>query len=166
MRYVVLIIGLLGVAASCIFGFRWGTEWREHHEQMEKELKLFERARSEFLAASPADQMKSRTGGVVFLQSMQDNLTLFYTRQRMLPFILAGIVLGLIGVIVSFNGHGLLGALLLVVIGAGPAIFDPKSLIITGCFLVAGFFSVFVRPRRPKEPAPVDDLDEMDPVEE
>ena len=142
MRYVVLIFGLIGVGWSGFISYRWGTEWIEHHVEIDSTMAFLK-------PPLPQNQL---------VTDMRE----FYTRQRALPFIMGGTVLGLFGTMLSFGGRGLSGGALLLVIGAGPAVFAPNYLMITGSFLIAGVFSLFVRPRTPrpaKERTPVDDDD-------
>ncbi len=143
MRYVVLIFGLLGVAGSGFIVYKWGTQWLDNHQLYPVQLKLLE-AMQKSSEAGTEDQLKA--------------VTQWYTRERALPFVCASAVLGLIGILVSFTGRGLSAAVLLIVTGAGPALLgEPFVVIYTGGLILAGFFSLFVRPRRPKRIEPDDE---------
>jgi hypothetical protein len=138
VRYVVLVFGLLGIAGAGFLSYIWGRDWLKYHEIME-------------LVATAG-------GGSLPRNELGSDIEMFFQRQRMLPFLLAGVVLGLFGTFVCFFGRrGLSCALLLFVLGAGPAVFDPPVLIFTGSFIVAALFAVFVRRPRPVELDPVAD---------
>jgi hypothetical protein len=138
VRYVVLVFGLLGIAGAGFLSYIWGTEWLKYHEMMEL--------------------LATATSGSLPKNDLGYGIETFFLRQRMLPFLLAGVVLGLFGTFVCFfSRRGLSCALLLFVLGAGPGVFDARALVFTGSFIVAALFSVFVRRPRPVELDPVAD---------
>ena len=163
MRYIMLLFGLLGVGGLGVISYWWGTEWLKQHNDYEANLNLLKAEQSFARTVAAAGEHPKN---LLAIQAQQTNVTLMYKRQRVLPFVLSGIVLALIGIFVSFIGRGLSGAALLLVTGAGPAIFAAPMLIFSGSLIVAGIFSLFVRLGRPKEPAPMDDVDDFDPVDD
>ena len=158
MRYVVLIFGLLGVVGSGFLGYKWRTDLNDGRDKVELNRKLLESelagSKDNRGAADPL--LKSR------LADFNEKYAKYYSLGRAVPFLLASAVLGLFGTFVSFSRHGLSGAVLLIVTGAGPGAFAPPALVFTGSLILAGILSLFVRPRRPKVLAPVEDMDEVE----
>ena len=157
MRIVVLIFGVLGLLGSLFVSYRWGSEWLEIHDRMEKASKIVRSQRGDkSKGADDEAWLKDRDVLTMVLaaaidpQNFQTAENLFYTRQRALPFVVVGNLFALIGIVVSFAGHGRSGAALLLASGLVPAVLEPKVLIFTGCLVLAGLFSLFIRPPRRK----------------
>ena len=116
MRFVVLILGLLGCAVTGTLGalFLYTPETRTVLEGLGLDVQLIVNTRDE-------------NASVVGL------------------FLLIGAAMGLLGALLGFFRCGPQGAALLVVGVIGPGILSPTALMFTGLQPLAGILSIFVR---------------------
>jgi hypothetical protein len=129
MRYVVLIVGILGAIAAGGLGVKWLNDYRQL-----KDLVEMTRALS---GQDPETQAK--------LAELDRMVWTAY-------LLLAGGLVGAAGCILAFLGKGLIGGPLMLVSALAPVILFPKVLLFTSILLLGGSLALFVR-RAPAVPA-------------
>jgi hypothetical protein len=149
MRYVVLVFALLGLGGTGFIAFIWGWSYLAESDWFENRSMELERSLKN---ARPADDNEYRLRREEDVRTFNSSTALFYNWRRTLPFILAGFLFALMGIVLCFLGRGFSAAALLVVGGAGPGVFVPAALLYTGSLVVAGLCALFVRPSGPSRP--------------
>jgi hypothetical protein len=140
VRWLALLIGLLGAGGSGFVGF--GLKSNMEHEQpsYDSAHKVAERA------AKGEQLSPSELGN---LGDYNQNLGVEYDKTVSMKFLFAGAALGLIGAILSFGYRGKSGAALLIAAAIPPTLLNPKPIVFgfMAPLVMAGLIALFVRPR-------------------
>jgi hypothetical protein len=144
MRVAVLVLGILGGLGAGALGVLWLMNCNKDRDIIE-------------LLRSDPNLRDANLGipGQAFIQTPRDAIREYDRRVRAYPFLLAGLLLGVVGGVLALLGRGKSGAVLLALACLGPAVLNPWSLIFTFLLPVAAGLSLFVRPRpQPDEDEP------------
>jgi len=117
MRIAGLILGILGGLAAGLLGMKWLSDANQL-----KELADFVRQ----TGGDTGDLDKLVTAAYVLIGAM---------------------VLGIVGGVLAFMGKGKIAAVLMLVAGILPAIFEPKALVFTFILLIGAVVSFFAKPK-------------------
>lgn len=128
MRVVVVILGLASLVASGYLGFQWMAAFL-----LEKDGIVYDRLR---IKRHYADE------------STQAMVARFDRQAKAWPFLIAGCALGLLGALMALRRRRLSALALFLCAALGPAVFDPRSLVVTGGMLLAGLLALTIRPPR------------------
>jgi hypothetical protein len=151
MRWVVLLLGILGGLSSLLVGYLWLTAPNdpEIKQQIELSRAIVESAGKE----KPASEDE-------LVRSAKQLLAIYEGRVRASYFLLAGLAIGTAGGVLAFFGRTFNGAALMLLTVLGPVILtlpDLKSLLIalvsTSPLLVGGILCFLIRPKPVAQPA-------------
>jgi hypothetical protein len=117
MRIAGLILGILGGLAAGLLGMKWLSDANQL-----KELTDFVRQ----TGGDTSDIDKLVTAAYVLIGAM---------------------VLGIVGGVLAFMGKGKIAAVLMLVAGILPAVFEPKALVFTFILLIGAVVSFFAKPK-------------------
>jgi hypothetical protein len=131
MRYVVLVLAILGALTTGFLGYAWRTNAVEKKDMIEMTRGLVE-------VGFAGEEGKAE-------------LVEFDKRAKAWPYLFIGAALGIVGGVLAFLRKGMFAALVLVAGAILPAIFNPSSLLFTCPLILAGLLAFFVR----GVPAPV-----------
>ena len=127
MRTAVLILGLLGAAASSMLAITWLNQYGAERTEMEPFAPLIERS-----------------------ERLTERFELIETRVRAGYALIASVVLSALGIALLFSNTRRLAAIPLVIAGVIPGFFAPQVLIFCGLTLLAGLLALAI-PRLPLE---------------
>jgi hypothetical protein len=143
LRIIVLILALLGAGGSGFLFFRWladNTTDPKAKEMAETKLKDVE----------AWEKMKFTPPGVD-LEKEKSNAEQFLARARAIWFMLAGLILGVLGGVLAFLRLGALGGLLMLLAVIGPAVLNPPTLIFLFPLIISGGLAFLIK-RGPMAP--------------
>lgn len=149
MRITVLIIAILGSAASGFLSSKWYSDW----------IKLSDKV--QFAKALLDEVEAGGKGNPAKIQEARESYAKFRRLGNTIPFLMGSAVLGLVGGVVAMQRFKLVAALTLLVACAGPVLVceEPPILIFTGLLGLAGLLSLLIsstpktRSRKAKEQA-------------
>lgn len=125
MRFVALILGILGGLAAGALGLIWIRDYNSMRGLIESTTTL-----GQTVGADMTQQ----------LADLQRLVTAAY-------ILLGSLVLGIVGGILAMRGKGRLAALLMLIGAVAPAIFAPQALVFTCLLLIGALVSFFVKPK-------------------
>lgn len=128
MRIVVLILGILGGLTSGYLGYRWLSDYDSRKGDIERMRKESASGKDAELDAKLAQVDKAHKASYCLL---------------------AGCLLGIAGGVLGYMGKGLIGAALMLVGFAVPAIFAPLSLVFSCPLILGCVLSLLVKAPHP-----------------
>jgi hypothetical protein len=161
MRFVVLLVALLGGLASAFVGYMWYEDWRINSDRINADWNKIQQAKALMVALAPAEAKRME-------ESSEYTRAKFLLRRGVAaPFFMAGLLMGVFGGILAMERRGFSAALVLLTGAVGPFVVlaggfnDLADLMkhgdgiggliwMSGLFLAA-FLSLFVWAPRPKE---------------
>jgi hypothetical protein len=154
MRIAVLVLGILGGLAAGTLGMLWLTNCQKDRpiiEVLRNTQKDHEEARKKRVVPPNEPELD-------FLIDPDAMVREYDRRVRAYPFLLAGLLFGVMGGVLAMLRRGKSAAVLLALAALGPAVLNPLTLIFTFLLPIAAVLSLFVRPRRVRT-----DLDQYEP---
>jgi hypothetical protein len=134
MRYVALVLGIVGGLTSGFLGYKW---YSDASDPVNKEKIEIVRAAS--LGPGATEELKAEVA------ELDKAIKASY-------FLLVALPLGIAGGILAFLRRGFSGAALMLLAVLGPAILNWRSLIFTCPLIVGAVFCFLVRPARAAQP--------------
>ena len=117
MRIAGLILGILGGLAAGLLGMKWLSDANQQKE-------LLDPARQ--VGVNMGDLDKIVTAAYILIGSM---------------------VAGIVGGVLAFMGKGKIAAILMLIAGILPAVFEPKALVFTFILLIGAAVSFMAKPK-------------------
>ncbi len=128
MRYVVLILGLVGLVGSGVLGYVWMVDCNDLKDEL-----------------GPVSHLRRQPAS----DEMREKALEFDRRARAWPFLYGAAAVGLVGAILAFDRRRFSGMALLLAAAAGTFVFHPHQMyvLIFGSALgLAGLLAVFIFP--------------------
>jgi hypothetical protein len=130
MRYIVLILGIIGAAACGVFGFRWMKDLQDSSTTVELTRNVVEEARKQSMPVP---------------REVEEEYTKIVGRTRTWPLLLANAVLGLLGGVLAFTRRSWAAAIVLLAATIAPAVIYPVTLILTFALGLGGALALLIR---------------------
>jgi hypothetical protein len=140
MRYAVLILSLIGAAACGALGAKWLSDINSPNGKLAVEI-------ADSIASGKNDAELEKTYGPR-LPELKELSAKLMRLQKASYALFGSVLLAIVGGVLALKSQKFLAALVLLVAGAGPAIFAPPALLATGVLLLSGLLSLLI-------PAPV-----------
>lgn len=167
MRFVVMLVAILGGLGSAFLGYVWFEDFRTNRDKIDRTWKEAQAAKALVVALAP-DKAKQ-------IEESSEFKTLKFAMRRGVtsPFLLAGLLMGVIGGIVAMERRGFSAALVFLTAAVGPLVVHAggladivslvrneegfRLLICTSGLYLAALLSLFVWAPRPKEDRKAED---------